>query len=120
MKRVLLVDDSASVLRVLQFVFESSRYEVVTAIDGADALQKIRERLPDVVVTDSIMPVMDGVALVQALKAQPETQGIPVIMLTSEDSPKPGPSDVQPDALLQKSSDFEPLLNKVGEVLAAK
>ena len=117
MKRVLLVDDSASVLRILQFVFESSSFEVVTAVDGADALEKIGQRLPDIIVTDSIMPVMDGVALLKALKTQPATQAIPVIMLTSEDSPPPGPSEFQPDALMQKSADFDPLLNKVKEVL---
>src|SRR5262245_19033317 len=116
MTRVLLVDDSASVLRILQFVFESSSYEVVTAVDGSDALQKIAERLPDIVVTDSIMPVMDGPALLRAIRAREATRAIPVVMLTSEDSGPPVLSDAQPDALLQKSSDFEPLLNKVREL----
>jgi CheY-like chemotaxis protein len=120
MTRVLLVDDSASVLRILQFVFESSGYEVVTAVDGGDALQKIAEHPPHIVVTDSIMPVMDGPALLRALKARDATRAIPVVMLTSEDSGPPVLSDIHPDALLQKSSDFEPLLNKVKKLVGPR
>ncbi len=119
MKRVLIIDDSPSVLRLLQFVFESEHYDVVTAADGAEGLQKIGERLPDVVITDSIMPVMDGFTFMQKLKEHPITSHIPVIMLTSED---PDSSDQltrepKPDALIRKSADFGPLLNKVSEAL---
>ena len=119
MKRVLIIDDSPSVLRLLQFVFESEHYDVVTAADGAEGLQKIGEQLPDVVITDSIMPVMDGFAFLQKLKEQPIASHIPVIMLTSED---PDSSDQltrepKPDAFIRKSADFGPLLNKVSEAL---
>jgi two-component system alkaline phosphatase synthesis response regulator PhoP len=68
MKRVLIVDDSPSVLQVLQFVFESEHYGVVTATDGAEGLEKISERLPDLIVTDSVMPGMDGFAFLKKLK----------------------------------------------------
>ena len=120
MKRVLIIDDSLSVLRLLQFVFEREEYDVVTAADGAEALQKIGERLPDIVVTDSIMPVMDGFAFLRKLKELPGASTIPVIMLTSEDpetldEPSRNP---RPDGLIQKSSDFTPLLNKVSALLA--
>ena len=119
MKRVLIIDDSPSVLQLLQFVFESEHYDVVTAADGAEGLQKIGEQLPDVVITDSIMPVMDGFAFLQKLKEQPIASHIPVIMLTSED---PDSSDQltrepKPDAFIRKSADFGPLLNKVSEAL---
>ncbi len=119
MKRVLIIDDSPSVLRLLQFVFESEHYDVVTAADGAEGLQKIGEQLPDVVITDSIMPVMDGFAFLQKLKEQPISSHIPVIMLTSED---PDSSDQltrepKPDAFIRKSADFGPLLNKVSEAV---
>ena len=119
MKRVLIIDDSPSVLRLLQFVFESEHYDVVTAADGVEGLQKIGEQLPDVIITDSIMPVMDGFAFLQKLKEQPITSHIPVIMLTSED---PDSSDQltrepKPDAFIRKSADFTPLLNKVSVAL---
>jgi CheY-like chemotaxis protein len=118
-KRVLIIDDSPSVLRLLQFVFESEHYDVVTASDGAEGLQKIGERLPDVVITDSIMPVMDGFEFLQKLKDQPSTSHIPVIMLTSEDpdSTDQLSREPKPDAFIRKSADFTPLLNKVSAAL---
>lgn len=122
MKRVLIVDDSPSVLRLLQFVFESEHYEVVTAADGAEGLKKIGERLPDLIVTDSIMPGMDGYAFLRKLKELPGAGAIPVIMLTSEDSDARGnlDRDPRPDAFVKKSADFAPLLNKVNEALAPR
>jgi len=118
-KRVLIIDDSPSVLRLLQFVFESEHYEVVTATDGAEGLQKIGEQLPDVVITDSIMPVMDGFAFLQKLKERPATSHIPVIMLTSEDPDSTGQltREPKPDAFIRKSADFTPLINKVSAAL---
>ncbi|MCM3879392.1 MAG: response regulator [Vicinamibacterales bacterium] len=120
MTRVLIVDDSPSVLRILQFVFESAQYAVTTATDGAEGLQKIGEQLPDVVVTDSIMPGMDGFAFVRKLKEQPDTRAIPVIMLTSEEPTESLSPDSAPHAFVKKSADFAPLLNKVSEALAAR
>jgi CheY-like chemotaxis protein len=122
MKRVLIVDDSPSVLQVLQFVFESEHYVVVTATDGAEGLEKVSERLPDLVVTDSVMPGMDGFAFLQKLKEGPETRAIPVIMLTSEDPQAPEHVDREPrpDAFLRKSADFSLLLNKVSEILGSR
>ena len=122
MKRVLIVDDSPSVLQVLQFVFESEHYLVVTATDGAEGLQKVNERLPDLVVTDSVMPGMDGFAFLRKLKEQPETSAIPVIMLTSEDPQAFEHLDREPkpDALLRKSADFSLLLTKVSDILASR
>src|SRR4051812_3785454 len=108
MKRVLIVDDSPSVLQMLRFVLESEHYDVITASDGAEGLQKIGERLPDLVLTDSIMPGMDGYAFLQKLKEQPGTSAIPVIMLTSEDpdAPEHVGRHPAPDGFIRKSSDF--------------
>jgi CheY-like chemotaxis protein len=119
MKRVLIVDDSPSVLQVLQFVLESEQYDVVTASDAAEGLKKIDERLPDLVITDSIMPGMDGFAFLRQLKEQPATREIPVIMLTSEDPDTPEYLDREPkpDTFVRKSADFALLLSKVSAAL---
>jgi len=122
MKRVLIVDDSPSVLQVLQFIFESEHYVVVTATDGAEGLEKISEQMPDLVVTDSVMPGMDGFAFFRKLKEQPATRAIPVIMLTSEDPRAPGHADRDqwPEAVLRKSADFSILLAKASEILSTR
>jgi DNA-binding response OmpR family regulator len=117
--RVLIVDDSPSALRFLQAVLEKEHYDVITACDGAEALAKVRAYQPDVVVTDSIMPNVDGFALVRKLKRESATGLIPVIMLTAEDPRYSAhlKSQPQPDAIIMKSADMEPLLNEVREAL---
>jgi CheY-like chemotaxis protein len=117
--RVLIVDDSPTALRFLKAVLENEHYDVVTASDGAEALAKVQAYRPDLVVTDSIMPHVDGFALLRKLKREPETGLIPVIILTAED-PRYSEhlkSDPQPDAFVQKSADMEPLLKEVRDAL---
>ena len=119
MSRVLIVDDSEIIVNFLRMVLESEHYEVDTACDGVDGLAKARQSLPDLVITDSIMPGMDGFALLHALRADPATEAVPVIMLTAGDPHDPDHlvRDPQPDAFVKKSSDFMSLLAVVREAL---
>ena len=119
MSRVLVVDDSETVVNFLRMILESEKYEVNTASDGNEGLAKARQSLPDLIITDSIMPGMDGFSLLHALRADPATRAVPVIMLTSGDPYDPDHivRDPQPDAFVKKSADFEPLLAKVREAL---
>src|SRR5438477_7239957 len=61
--RLLIVDDSPSALRYLQAVFEHEQYDVLTANDGQEAYAKVNQFKPDLVITDSVMPMMGGFAL---------------------------------------------------------
>jgi CheY-like chemotaxis protein len=118
--RVLVVDDSPTVLSLLRAALEAHQYEVATAADGVEALEGIRISAPDLIVTDSIMPGLDGFALLTKLRAAPETRRIPVIMLTSDpDDPRPGGlgESVQPDAIIIKSAQMEPLLEQIRGLL---
>ena len=119
MSRVLIVDDSETIVNFLRMVLESEKYEVDTALDGTDGLAKVQRALPDVIVTDSIMPVMDGFSLLRALRSDPATEAIPVIMLTSGDPHDPDhiARHPQPDAFVKKSSDFGPLLAEIRAAL---
>ncbi len=63
---------------------ERQGYEVLTAFDGKEALQKVEEERPDLVVLDVMMPYMDGFEVLQNLKRNPDTRDIPVIMLTAK------------------------------------
>lgn len=115
--RLLVVDDSPTVLSLLRAALEAHQYEVATAGDGAEALETIRQSAPDLIVTDSIMPGLDGFALLGQLKEDASTRAIPVIMLTSDpDDPRPA-GDVQPDAIITKSSHMEPLLAEIRGLL---
>ena len=115
MSRVLVVDDSETVVNFLRMVLESQQYEVDTASDGNEGLAKAHQSLPDLIITDSIMPGMDGFSLLHALRADPATEAVPVIMLTSGDPHDPDHivRDPQPNAFVKKSADLEPLLAEV-------
>ena len=119
MSRVLIVDDSDTVLNFLRMILESQKYEVDTASDGNEGLAKAHQSLPDVIITDSIMPGMDGFSLLHALREDPSTEAVPVIMLTSGDPHDPDHivRDPQPDAFVKKSADVEPLLAELREAL---
>ena len=122
MSRVLIVDDSETIVTFLRMILESEKYEVDTAADGAEGLAKAHQSLPDLIITDSIMPGMDGFALLHALRADPATEAVPVIMLTSGDPHDPDHivREPQPDAFVKKSADFAPLLSHVRDALAKR
>ena len=122
MPRILVVDDSATVVNFLRLILESQKYEVDTAFDGTEGLAKAHQALPDLVITDSIMPGMDGFALVHALRADPATEAIPIIMLTSGDPHDPDHivRHPQPDVFVKKSADLNPLLGEVRSVLESR
>ncbi|HEU4643632.1 MAG TPA: PAS domain-containing protein, partial [Gemmatimonadaceae bacterium] len=80
--RVLVVDDNADMRRYLVRLLES-RYAVECASDGEEALERARAHPPDVVVTDIMMPRVDGTALIEALRADARTSDIPVIVLSA-------------------------------------
>jgi CheY-like chemotaxis protein len=81
-KRILLVDDTLTVL-TLEQVLLGPEFEFVTAKNGADALKRVHEGKPDLVLMDINMPVMDGVESLRQLKADAATRDIPVVMVTT-------------------------------------
>jgi CheY-like chemotaxis protein len=97
MRRVLCVDDEPDALFLFKVVFSGAGYEVIEAAHGQDALDQIEGRAPDLVVTDLMMPVMDGGALIEQLRSRPETAGIPIVLVTA--NPNAG---VAADAVVSK------------------
>jgi len=82
-KLVLAVDDEAHVRRLVQINLQRVGYRVETASDGEQALASIQAERPDLVITDVMMPKLDGFELLRRIKADPDTADIPVIMLTA-------------------------------------
>jgi two-component system alkaline phosphatase synthesis response regulator PhoP/two-component system response regulator VicR len=83
-KKILAVDDERHIVRLVQVNLERQGYEVVTAFDGKEALEKVQSEQPDLIVLDVMMPYMDGFEVLQNLKRDPSTRDIPVIMLTAK------------------------------------
>jgi DNA-binding response OmpR family regulator len=85
-RTLLLVDADPRSVRVLEVSLKKAGYSVTTAADGQDALAKLDLSTPDLVLTDTRLPKLDGYALVRKLKEKPEWAGIPVVFLTSQKS----------------------------------
>ena len=83
-KKILIVDDNVVILKLLCHLLESEGYLVVTAKDGLEALKMASMEKPDLIITDFLMPNMDGVTLIRKLKSQMATRFIPIIMLTAK------------------------------------
>ena len=84
MPRVLVVDDEVNIVRLIQVNLERQGYQVETANNGAQALAKIRESRPDLLVSDVMMPEMDGLELLSTIRRDPVLNDLPVIMLTAK------------------------------------
>jgi two-component system cell cycle response regulator len=83
--RILVVDDILANVRLLEAKLSAEYFEVVTAMNGVDALEAVQRAKPDIVLLDVMMPGIDGIEVCKRLKAEPATQHIPVIMVTALD-----------------------------------
>jgi CheY-like chemotaxis protein len=119
---ILVVEDIPNVLELLEVTLRFKGYPVVSAHNGAEALDVIGREKPAMVITDILMPRMDGYALVQKLRTDPRTRGIPVVFLsatyiTPED--KAFALSLGAVRFLEKPVDTEEFLLTVAEILTA-
>ncbi len=82
--KILVCDDERHIVRLIQVNLEKQGWQVVTAYDGKEGLEKIRSEKPDLCVLDVMMPYMDGFEVLKSLRREPDTEGLPVIMLTAK------------------------------------
>ena len=82
--RILVVDDEIYIVHILDFSLGMEGYEVITALDGEQALEKARAERPDLIVLDIMMPKLDGYETCKILKAETDTKDIPVILLSAK------------------------------------
>jgi len=83
MATILTVDDSSSVRQMVGFTLRNGGYEVVEAVDGKDALDRLSGRV-QLIITDLNMPRMNGIQLIEAVRAMPDYRFVPILMLTTE------------------------------------
>ena len=82
--KILVVDDEVYIVHILDFSLGVEGYDVMTALDGEQALAKVAQDKPDLIVLDIMMPKLDGYETCKALKSDPETRDIPVILLSAK------------------------------------
>ena len=85
MGKVLIVEDTLSELELMSHYLRESGYTVINAIGAKEALDKVSEEKPDVIITDVVMPGMSGFELCRRLKTHPATEKVPIVICSSKD-----------------------------------
>lgn len=102
MRTILVVEDEFGAAEVLMTALEDEGYRVVLAANGRQALERLEESEPDLIVADYMMPIMDGAAMGAAVRAHPDHRDIPIIMTSA----------VGEAAVRQRFADFQAYLRK--------
>ncbi len=119
-RRILVVEDQAAIINMLRMRLEANNYEVITAADGQEGLEKARKENPSLIILDIMLPKMNGYKVCQLLKADPKHRTIPIIISsgrTPQEIRKVG-QEVGADAYVSKPFEAEVLLSKIKELLA--
>ncbi len=117
--KILVVDDEPNIVQTLQDRLEMNEYQVVTAGNGREGLEKVEQEKPDVILLDVIMPIMDGHEMLEVLRKQPGGRDISVIMLTArsqtQDIARANACGI--DDYIVKPFDLSELLEKIESVV---
>ena len=113
---VLLVEDDPALRRYLEIVLQRAGYEVLTAGDGLEAMKFLLSDRVDVVVTDALMPNLDGYELCRFMRSSEHLSHLPIILLSALDQKNSTDEAEQVDAFLAKPVSPEDLLSRIAEV----
>lgn len=118
-KKVLVVDDEPYILRSLRMILEMEGYQVETATDGLEALKKVSENKPHLILLDIMMPHMDGYEVAKRIKEDPMTSDISILVLTAKGLEKDKMRSISLGVDEHLTKPFSPtkLLEKVKEIL---
>lgn len=108
----LVVDDSMLIRHTVCRILEARGFAVDSASNGAEALEKLATGLPAIIITDLEMPRMSGLELIAALKARPETAGIPVVVLAGRRTDSEPALDIRASFVIHKETDIEQQLER--------
>lgn len=118
-KKVLVADDEAHILNILKFNIARAGYEVITAVNGAEAVERIREQRPDLILCDVMMPLKTGFEACAEVKGDPQLSSIPFILLTAKGqrADEEQGRDMGADAYLTKPFSPRMILQKIKEMI---
>lgn len=116
--RILLVEDEIAAAEAIGYLLQMNGFQVVNASDGREALERLDEIIPDLVLTDIMMPWMDGLELAQHIRERPELRDLPIVVMSAAHSILPPETAVS--VSLPKPIDFPNLLATLGRLLDLK
>lgn len=116
---ILIIDDDLALQTVLEIALREAGYNVVLANDGEEGIQKLAEVSPNLVISDIMMPQLDGVETFQRIKEQLQDEGIPIFIMTALNR-KPWFADMEAEGavIIQKPFDIDQVLNLARDLLA--
>ncbi len=116
---ILLIEDEGDVRVLISRLLGKHQFNVTTAVDGLDGLRKLEDAIPDLIIADVMMPNLDGLTFVKALKNRAETKHIPIIFLTAKSDPLSMIEGINVGAkfYITKPFQIEDVLTKVNKVL---
>jgi len=128
-KLILVIDDEPDIVTYLTTFFEKNGFETISAVDGNDAMNKVKERNPDLVTLDIAMPEKSGIKFYREVRESSDLAGIPVVVITAVTGFGGKPDDFKrflatrkqvppPDGFFDKPVDMENLLKEVRRLLA--
>ena len=118
--KILVVDDEPPIVRLMEFILARQGHEMLIAVNGQEALDKVRAHQPDLVLLDIMLPRIDGYEVARTLRADPATATLPIIMLSAkaqEEDIQKG-IDVGVDEYITKPFSPEQLVGVVGDYLS--
>jgi two-component system, OmpR family, response regulator len=117
-KTILIMDDDLALQTVLEIALHEAGYEVILANDGQEGVEKLKTLNPDLVISDIMMPQMDGVETFQRIKEQLQDRGIPIFIMTALNR-KPWFADLEAEGavIIQKPFEIDRLLRLVHDML---
>ena len=121
-KLLLIVEDDPLMQRMYQKIFTFEKYQVETASDGVEGLEKVRALKPTVVLLDVMMPKMNGLQVLEKIKADPDLKHIPVVMITNLAGEKDAESALMKGAvkyIVKSEYDPKQIVGMVKEIIAA-
>ncbi len=118
-KKILLADDSLTIQKVVELTFSDSEFDLVCVSNGQKALERVREDRPDLILADVVMPEKNGYEVCEAIKSNPATARIPVVLLSGTFEPfdRERAERIGCDAIVSKPFDSQQLLAQVEELL---
>ena len=119
-KRILVVDDEVQLVEMVKMRLEASGYEILSAYNGQEGLDKARLEKPDLIILDLMLPKLDGYKVCRMLKFDDKYKSIPIILFTArvQNSDKEMGTQVGADAYITKPFEPQVLLSKIKELLA--
>jgi len=120
--QIVLVDDEPNIRETVAFILEAEGFDVVTAADGVEGLERVRAVKPKVVLLDVMMPRMDGYEVCQAIRADPELQGVFILILTAkgQKADELKALEVGADLYMSKPFDDEVVLQVIQDVFEGR